>query len=295
MLAAALTGCTSDEEVNNSTPVAARVSGEIVGTDGTRASGTVWDNGDAIGVSVTSVGATTGSNVKYTYNGSCFDSAMPIHFNDEALVTFSAYYPFTGTSGTAETTIAASTADQSKQKQFDFLYASGANAYIASPEVQFYGIHGFSHCMSQLTFTFKAGNADLDLSGLTSYTVSGLVMDGTFNPSTGIATASSTAATDITTDLTGKASGSVYTAEPLILFPQKPADNTFLLSVVNDGITYTARVTLSTEALTPGCNVNYSVVVSKSEVVVFCDGIFEWETEDGGDYSPPFFNPNVEA
>ncbi|MDD6392777.1 MAG: hypothetical protein PUG21_00590 [Prevotella sp.] len=52
---------------------------------------------------------------------------------------------------------------------------------------------------------------------------------------------------------------------------------------------------LSTEALTPGFNVNYSVVVSKSEVVVFCDGIFEWETEDGGDYSPPFFNPNVVA
>ena len=38
-----------------------------------------------------------------------------------------------------------------------------------------------------------------------------------------------------------------------------------------------------TEALTPGFNVNYSVVVSKSEVVVFCD------------YSPPFFNPNVVA
>lgn len=40
---------------------------------------------------------------------------------------------------------------------------------------------------------------------------------------------------------------------------------------------------ISTEALTPGFNVNYSVVVSKSEVVVFCD------------YSPPFFNPNVVA
>ena len=52
---------------------------------------------------------------------------------------------------------------------------------------------------------------------------------------------------------------------------------------------------ISTEALTPGFNVNYSVVVSKSEVVVFGDGIFEWETEDGGDYSPPFFNPNVVA
>ena len=40
---------------------------------------------------------------------------------------------------------------------------------------------------------------------------------------------------------------------------------------------------ISTGALTPGFNVNYSVVVSKSEVVVFCD------------YSPPFFNPNVVA
>ena len=40
---------------------------------------------------------------------------------------------------------------------------------------------------------------------------------------------------------------------------------------------------ISTEALTPGFNVNYSVVVSKSEAVVFCD------------YSPPFFNPNVVA
>ncbi|MGN0225202.1 MAG: fimbrillin family protein [Prevotella sp.] len=292
MLAAALVGCSSEDEVTDNAPVAVRVNGEIVGTGTTRATGTSWDNGDAIGVSVASTGKTSGTNVKYSYNGREFVTLEPIYFSDMETVTFNAYYPFSGTSGTAETTIVASTSDQTKQKDFDFLFASGATASITAPEVSFTGDHCFRHCMSQLTFSFVAGDGIEDLSKLTSYKVEGLVMEGTFNTSDGVAAASNADAANLTTELTGLASGTSYTAAPLVLFPQLPADRKFNVTIVYDGITYRGELSIpSSQGLTAGNCYAYNIIINKTSINVSKAQIIQWTSVNGSEIYPIYKDP----
>ena len=65
-LALSLAACTNDNEVMDNGPVAAVINAEISDAVATRASGTQWDNGDAIGI--------TGgiyTDIRYVYsNGS---------------------------------------------------------------------------------------------------------------------------------------------------------------------------------------------------------------------------------
>ena len=99
-----LTACSNDDENLNGGPVAAQVTAGIGGVQ-TRASGTVWENGDAIGISTTSQSPTSYVNMKYTTGGDGNfthaadlggeDSGMFFQDADET-VTFRAYYPFHG-------------------------------------------------------------------------------------------------------------------------------------------------------------------------------------------------------
>ena len=90
-LALSLAACTNDNEVMDNGPVAAVINAEISEAVATRASGTQWDNGDAIGI--------TGgiyTDIRYVYsNGSWTvdDAADPIFFQTPDNVDFTAYYP----------------------------------------------------------------------------------------------------------------------------------------------------------------------------------------------------------
>ena len=63
-----LTACSNDDENLNGGPVAAQVTAGIGGVQ-TRASGTTWDSGDAIGISTIGSTLTSYANMKYTTSG----------------------------------------------------------------------------------------------------------------------------------------------------------------------------------------------------------------------------------
>ena len=198
-IAAALTlaACTNDDENLNGGPVAAQVTAGIDVTQ-TRASGTAWADGDAIGISTTSNTLTQYTNMKYTTNGDgnfthaadlggeasgLGGEASGIFFQDTEEVTFRAYYPHSGDEDIEPGPIAVDTKDQTEQSSFDFLFATGATASKSSPTVTFTNEtpettgdaddHSFHHKMAQLNVTFRVSTDD----GLSA----NQILDGTFN------------------------------------------------------------------------------------------------------------------
>lgn len=154
-----LSACTAKEEEAGE-PVAASVQAGIT----TRATvDNTWTAGeDAIGVYVTSAGATKGSNIKYVASdqtGSFSPTDEPIYFADGKDATFCAYYPYTEYSEmNADGTINWQGGSVKDGKcDWDFLFADGATARKSSPVVNFTGDKAFKHCMAMVKFTIKAG------------------------------------------------------------------------------------------------------------------------------------------
>lgn len=278
-----LAACTNDEALTTvpDGEVALKVNAAISGI-ATRATGTTWATGDRIGLTTTSDTKTKYSNVPYAYNGSAFVAdGTDIYFQDTQTAVFSAYYPYSAEAGVVSKTITADDQAAGSQPQIDYLFASGATASKASPTVNFTGEQAFNHCMSQVTLTFINGD-DVELDGvLTSYTLGGLVMDGSFDTATGKAQATGTQPADLTitlTDVTTTAEGE-YTAAPLILFPQLAAQAGISVTV-NDEI-YTAMLIIPAGALQAGNNYTFPVTVSKTGLTVGSAAINDWTDVQG--------------
>lgn len=279
----ALASCSNDDEIVANGPVAAKVTASIDGPQ-TRAVGTTWEANDQIGISCTT-GSQTYSNVLYTVdnttNGSFTNTTNPIYFQNLDEVTFSAYYPYaaTLTNGKIEKTIAADDQATAAQKQIDYMFATGAKASKANPEVKF--IDGtpdarFKHSMSKLTFVFKQGS-DTDLKNMTNFTVKGLKMAGEFNTADGVAATTTTAtAADLTIAEVPGASDT-YTRS-LILFPQTLTDSKFNLELTLGGVVYKAELTLA--ALAAGNEYTFNITVNKTAINVSQATIVGWN--DGG-------------
>ncbi|QIU93260.1 fimbrillin family protein [Bacteroides faecium] len=153
-----LAACNNDESgtAQSSNDGTALFTASIDGQRVTRASNAKWDNNDRIGISGT-CGTKPYTNVCYkTSNGSGndfeFEAGDKIYYQDMNEVNFTAYYPWKEAL-TASTTIAFSTDEQANQKDFDFLWAQGKGSKN-SPKVDF----GFTHQMSKIAITVKAGN-----------------------------------------------------------------------------------------------------------------------------------------
>lgn len=282
--------CSNENDSVNDGPVAAQINAEIDGMT-TRASGTEWAVGDAIGVTETSTtgkGKTRGSNVKYNRITNDWKAdGEPIYFEDLENVSFRAYYPFQGTSGTSAGEISnITTENQSEQSKFDFMFASGATASKGSPKVNFTGNYKFRHRMSQLTLTFKAGSGVTLPSKLTGYKVKGLVMSGTFNTETGIAEATAEGTTaDLSLSLNVTENVTEYKADPVILYPQAPASEDFKIEVTVDGVTYNATLKLpdgTQKQFKAGVNLTYDVTINKTGLSVGTADIADWVTQAGG-------------
>ena len=274
-LALSLAACTNDNEVMDNGPVAAVINAEISDAVATRASGTQWDNGDAIGI--------TGgiyTDIRYVYsNGSWTvdEASDPIFFQTPGDVDFTAYYP--QGAETANITITAeqqSTAPDEQtgftpQSQIDFLYGTGTGGVSTGGKVDF----SFSHRMSRLVLNFIAGS-DVKLDGLSEYTLSGLSMTGSFDTATGEAKATGSAS-DLTMDATG------ITSSSLILFPQAVTEAT--LKVVLGGQNYTATLTFpkanAVQGLESGYSYKYNVTIKKDVLTVSSATINNWN--DGGE------------
>ena len=281
-LGIALTACTNDNEMTDNGPVAAVINAEISDAVATRASGTTWADKDEIGVSENRYGYT---NVRYRRaNGKFEPAGSIIFFEDNASTTFSAYYPYDSNGGTLTATTDATA--QKNQPKIDFLYATGATASTHNPEVNFTdGTKAggkdcsFHHCMSQITLTFEAGSG-VDFSTIQpeSYTLSELVLTGSFDTTTGIAK----------TDEKAQAAGlempiSSTLTSSVILFPQTKAS--ISLTVVFNGNDYNATLTVPDGELKAGNNYTYTVTVRNKGLSIGSAEITDWNPVISGDVS----------
>ena len=281
-LGIALTACTNDNEVMNNGPVAAVINAEISDAVATRASGTTWADKDEIGVSENRYGYT---NVRYRRaNGKFEPAGSIIFFEDNASTTFSAYYPYDSNGGTLTATTDATA--QKNQPKIDFLYATGATADTYNPTINFTdGTKAggkdcsFHHCMSQITLTFEAGDG-VSFSAIQpeSYTLSGLVLTGSFDTTTGIAKADEKAqAADLEMPISSTLTSSV------ILFPQAKAS--IGLTVVFNGNDYNATLTVPDGALKAGNNYTYTVTVRNKGLSIASAEITDWNPVISGNVS----------
>ena len=278
-LALALAACNNDNEIlNNDGPVAARFIADIA--PATRASGTAWAERDEIGISESRFGYT---NVPYRWESGKFTpTGTIIFFQDDDPTTFSAYYPSDADGGTLTATTDATA--QQNQPAIDFLYATGATASTHNPEVNFTDDTdaggtdcSFHHCMSQITLTFKAGSGvDFTTINPTGYTLSGLVLEGSFDTTDGMAEADDATATqDLNMTLTNGALTS-----SVILFPQTKAS--IGLSVYYNSQPYTATLTIPDGALKAGNNYTYTVTVRNKDLSISSATISDWNPVNGG-------------
>lgn len=282
-LALALAACTNDDENLNNGSVAAVINAEISDAVSTRASGTTWAERDKIGISESRFGYT---NVPYRWESGKFTpTGTIIFFQDDDPTTFSAYYPYDADGGTLTATTDATA--QQNQPAIDFLYATGATASTHNPEVNFTDDTdaggtdcSFHHCMSQITLTFKEGSG-VDFSTIqpTGYTLSGLMLTGSFDTTTGTAeTDDATAAQNLDMKLTNGALTS-----SVILFPQTKAS--IGLSVYYNSQPYTATLTIPNGALKAGNNYTWTVTVRNKDLSIESAKITDWNPVTGGNVS----------
>jgi hypothetical protein len=273
---ASLTACSNDSNVMDGAAIPT-FTGTIAGQTATRMAGTAWDNGDAIGITGSSVdGATSATNVKYTTaNGdgafSPAEGVNPITFGSTQKATFSAYYPYAANGGTVTVSTAAANQTATNQKTIDFLYAGGATANIVRPEVKFQ----FNHVMSQLVLNIKAGTGVTDLSKLTKIELGDLKLSGTFNTATGATLATGNASSmEFATTI---ASGTTSYEESLILLPQSVADSKLSLTLTYNNMEYSASLTLA-DGLVSGYSTTYNVTLNKTSVNVSDGSINPWNS-----------------
>ena len=180
-----------------------------------------------------------------------------IFFQDDDPTTFSAYYPYNAAGGTLTATTDVTA--QQNQPAIDFLYATGATASTHNPEVNFTNNLStggtdcsFHHRMSQITLTFQEGSGvDFNTIKPTGYTLSGLVLEGSFDTTDG------TAETDATKASIG-------------------------LSVNYNSQPYTATLTIPDGALKAGNNYTYTVTVRNKDLSISSATISDWNPVNGG-------------
>lgn len=260
--ALALAACDKNEDNPATAPVAAKITATIGKSTVSRASDQSWDKGDEIGISSTVGGvAWPYINVKYTtVDGDGKFKGQELFFYKPMVLT--AYYPFTGTGGTAPGTDGIITAntrpenqESGKQPLIDFLWDSQTGFTATDPNVNF----TFAHKMSKITFTFQSSRPfydendptlmlsdGVDVRTMVSYQIEGLGVEGTFNTATGVC------ALDESKDREGitinfnklpipenEDKDIKYTFKrefsPIIVFPQdKPDGKNFILHITTD-------------------------------------------------------------
>lgn len=279
---AALMACSNNDEPLNNELIAARIIANIGASD-TRATGTNWSANDEIGV--TSGSGTSYANVKYTTTeGNGTFTGGSIFFPDATTnVTFTAYYPFSGTSGTVPGTSGVISSDTkaanqttTNQPKIDYLWAT-QSATGENPNVTFQ----FAHKMCKLTLKLVQGN-DVTISQVTKYSLSGLVLEGTFNTTNGTAAAKTDGTVEnLEMNVSNVTSNSEYS---LILYPQTITGGV-TLSITCDNLTYSCPLKVNNSdlsAMTAGNNYSFTVTVSKKGLIITNSSISDW-TEEKGD------------
>lgn len=244
----------------------------------TRASGTTWDNGDRIGVSVSGLSDySSDTNIPYYYDGTDFkaEEGSAIYIKGSSEQTVIAYYPYYGEKNTEVTPAAISTASSKQttagQKTIDYLYAT-ASVTRDNPSAAF----SFSHVMSMLNLVFNLEDGGTKAVGTVDFTLSGLILDGTFNPQTGVVAPNENGSP---TDLVLSTSGA---SASLILLPQTASS--VKIAIEYNGKSYSG--TFSTLNLSDGYKYDFQVSINGSTenptLQITAHGINDWNPGEGG-------------
>lgn len=306
MLTFAFTACNNNEieTIPYEGPVPVQV---IAGIDGamTRASDTSWEKGDAIGISCSSTNNVTKyDNMKYVtangdgtfthYDGTTENLANGIFFQGTSPVTFSAYYPFTGTEGSKPGTdgkISGNTGSQStNQNKIDYLYAGGLTTTYETPTISFSGTDTkFKHKMARLKLVLEtsadAGFSADDVKGGT-YVLGGLKHEGTFNVTDGTAEAASNVTAVDDWSVSDKCP-SVYAngqrTYTMILYPQTVTKALpFTATISSQNYKNEADIKFTDNKLLAGTSYTFTITIKKDKLVVSGCTIEGWGTEQTG-------------
>lgn len=274
----ALAACTNDDEYVDNTPVAARITAGIGNSVSSRAAGTAWAKGDKIGITTLRGDESKYVNMEYTTeNGDGKFAGTPMYFQDaQAEVTFTAYYPFTGTEGTAPDIVENNTrADQQtpeNQPTFDYLWDNRVGKK-GQPNINF----EFAHRMSKITMTFQDGEGT-HVNKIESYSFDGLVLEGTFDPATGEAKAKKKDTEKLTLNVNNVVSGSARPS--IIVYPQTTAGQV-VLHIVKEGQTYKCELAFPGGELRSGTDYQYTIRLNKTDAQVTESKINPWSSQTG--------------
>jgi len=195
----ALTSCGKNETtVNTSAPVrfSAAIAGQALPGAATRAEGTTWASGDAVGIFMVNHGLTTiaenAGNRQYTTTGDGNFTAVAgdeIYYPmDGSAVDFIAWYPYSAGAalGTPVAIPIATTQTAANQPDFDLLYATANNSGNGYTKTTSGAVAlAFSHKLSKLVLNTTADpSVGVALTGMT-VKITGMNTAGTFDLSTG--------------------------------------------------------------------------------------------------------------
>ena len=286
----AFTACSSDDECagyNGKDDKYVKFAGSI-GEQMTKAAGTEWGSGDAIGVYMKAAGADLGTasdlNVRYTTTGDGIFTAATQGIElpaDGSKVDFVAYYPQQATINDFKYPI--NVADQTSLPNIDLLYSNNAvNADKNNAVVQM----NFKHMLSQLILNVTPGDGVSSLNGL-SLNMADVITDGTFDLKSGTTTIGTTKAT--ISPAVNVATGASVNA---ILVPGQDLATTKLTFTL-DGRTYVW--TPDAQVLEAGKKYTYNIQVSLTGLTLLSPNatIEDWiEGNTGGDITlTPDENP----
>lgn len=312
--ALAFASCSNDDDLNmNNEPVEARISAGV-SNPLTRAIDNLWE-ADEIGVMVKEVTGTTSNvtsvmkelykNVKYSTNSKDKTATFTaidnkgIFFQDASeRVTFAAYGPYQNSEpdqlpGLEGVISDKSTAEQNtrdKQKAFDFIYASGAEAWQQSPDVIFNESHPFAHKMTRLIIEVMPGtDNDITIDDLTkegtSYILGGLNHSGQFDITTGTAKATGTEVVNDWSLSTNSLKDTKETDTKVtfisILYPQDLKNTALTFKAIIDNQTYTNSDKIKPK-LEAGYTYTYTITVKKTGILVSECIISDWTPGDSG-------------
>ncbi len=292
-------GCSNDDMdgVLADGPVAAQVTADI---------------SDGQAVSRVSITSTSGNSASFTENdeihvvaagsetydytlqsdGSTWTADTPYYFQDFTSVSFRGWYAVptvaeteavTETEAGTESSISIDTSTQTTDattgwNAWDILATPAVSAYAISPTVRFTGVNAFQHVMSQVTFTFTAGDGVSDLEALKGYTLKNLITDAAFDTQACTLAAGSTTG-DITQSVSATSETTELACTPVILVPQD-VDGKLTLEVTYNDLVYTAELSLpsSATALTAGTHYTFTVSIDNTGLTIGSATIETWTT-----------------
>lgn len=316
--ATVLAACSNDENEGNNDPVEAKIIAGV-GAPVSRAIDQNWSTGNTIGVRAIAVSATTEGvtslmegmykNVKYTVSSAgstgtfTAETGKGIFFQDASeTVAFAAYSPYQtstnsatlpGTEGEISGISTSSQTTQAAQEAFDFLYASSALASKSRPTVEFVNAEQFQHKMAKLVIVVKTsadhGFSAGDVTNGT-YTLGGLKHSGTFNVTTGMATAtgSTTNGWSLTTNCYKLPNETDKCSFSMILYPQDCS-----AAALSFGATISGQPFINTTSINPNLEAGkiytYTITAKKTGLVVSGCTIGNWNlgTTGTGDAEMP--------